>query len=42
MLHRRDGIGQVMSSALFPLDVTLGNLGFIRSENLVSHGLRVL
>ena len=41
MLPRRDG-------ARFPLDVTLGiqakefNLGFIRSENLVSHGLRVL
>ena len=40
MLHRRDG-------ARFPPDVTLGiqakefNLGFIRPENLVSHGLRV-
>ena len=38
MLHRGDGIG-------FPLDVKLGvqdqvfNLGFIRPENLVSHGL---
>ena len=41
MLHRRDG-------ARFPPDMTLGiqakqfNLGFIRQENLVSHGLRVL
>ena len=41
MSHRRDG-------AWFTLDVTLGiqdkefNLGFIRPENLVSHGLRVL
>ena len=40
MLRRRDG-------ARFPPDVTLGpqakelNLGFIRPENLVSHGLRV-
>jgi hypothetical protein len=40
MLHHRDG-------ARFPPDVTLGiqaeefNLGFIRLENLVSHGLRV-
>ena len=40
MLHRRDG-------AMFPPDVTLGiqakefNLGFIRPDNLVSHGLRV-
>ena len=48
MLHRRDGIGQVMSGAWFPPDVMLGiqakefNLGFIRPENLVSHGLRVL
>ena len=48
MLHRRDGIGQLMSGAWFPPDVTLGiqakelNLGFIRQENLVSHGLRVL
>ena len=38
MLHRRDG-------ARFPLDMTLRiqakefNLGFIRPENLVSHGL---
>jgi hypothetical protein len=35
MLHSRDGIGQVMSSAWFPPDVTLGiqakefNLGLI-------------
>ena len=41
MLYRRDG-------AKFPPDVTLGiqakefNLGFIRLENLESHGLRVL
>ena len=48
MLPRRDGIGQVMSGAWFHQDVTLGiqaiefNLGFIRPENLVSHGLRVL
>ena len=41
MLQRRDG-------ARFPPDVTLGiqtkefNLGFIRAENLVSHGLRIL
>ena len=41
MLHRRDG-------ARFPPDAMLGiqvkefNLGFIRPENLVSHGLRVL
>jgi hypothetical protein len=43
MLHRKDGIGQVMSSAWFPPDVMLEfNLGFIRPENLVSHGLRVL
>ena len=41
MLHCRDG-------ARFLSDVTLGiqakefNLGLIRSENLVSHGLRVL
>ncbi|KAK6315699.1 hypothetical protein J4Q44_G00132230 [Coregonus suidteri] len=40
MLHRRDG-------ARFPPNVTLGiqakefNLGFIRPQNLVSHGLRV-
>ena len=40
MLHRRDG-------AMFPPDVTLGiqarefNVGFIRPENFVSHGLRV-
>jgi hypothetical protein len=44
MLHSRNGIGKVMSSAWFPPDVMLGiqakefNLGFIRSENLVSHG----
>ena len=47
MLHRRDGIGQVISGAWFPPDVTLGiqpkefNLGFVRPENLVSCGLRV-
>jgi hypothetical protein len=41
MVHRRD-------VAKFPPEVTLGiqakeiNLGFIRPENLVSHGLRVL
>ena len=41
MLQFRDG-------AKFPPDVTLGiqakefNLGFIRPQNLVSHGLRVL
>jgi hypothetical protein len=39
MLHRRDG-------DRFPPDVTLGiqakefNLGFIRPENVVSHGLK--
>jgi hypothetical protein len=41
------GIGQVMSGAWFPPDVTLGiqarvQCGFIRPENLVSRGLRVL
>jgi len=47
-LHCRDVIGQVMSSAWFPPDMTLGiqakefNLYFIRPENFVSHGLRVL
>jgi hypothetical protein len=41
MLHLRDG-------ARFPPDVTLGiqakdfNLGYIRTENLLSHGLRAL
>ena len=41
MLHRRDG-------ARYPLGVTLGipdkefNLGSIKPENLVSHGLTVL
>ena len=41
MLHRRDG-------ARFPPDMILGiqakefNLGFIRPEHLVSHGLRVI
>ena len=40
MIHRRDG-------ARFPPDVTVSiqvkefNLGFIRPQNLVSHGLRV-
>ena len=48
MLHCGDGIGQVMSGAWFPQDMTLGiqakefNLCFIRPDNLVSHGLRVL
>ena len=47
MLHHKDGIGQVIRNAWFPPDVTLGiqdkefNLGFIRPEYLVSHGLRV-
>jgi hypothetical protein len=37
-----------MNGAWFPTDVTIGiqakefNLDFIRPENLVSHGLRVL
>ncbi|KAK3564608.1 hypothetical protein QTP86_023760 [Hemibagrus guttatus] len=44
----RDGIGQVMSGAWFPPDMTLAiqanefNLCFLRLENFVSHGLRVL
>ena len=44
MLHRRDGIGQVMSGDWFPPDVTLDiqakvfNLDFIRTENLAFHG----
>ncbi|KAK3574640.1 hypothetical protein QTP86_011548 [Hemibagrus guttatus] len=48
ILHCRDGIGQVMSSAWFPPDMTLViqakvfNLCCIRPENFVSHGLRVL
>jgi len=48
MLHCRDGIGQVMSGAWFPSDTTFAiqakefNLGFIRPDNFVSHGLRVL
>ena len=48
MLHCRDGIGQMMSGAWFPPDMTLGiqakefNLSFIRPENVVSHGLIVL
>ncbi|KAK3506956.1 hypothetical protein QTP70_033148, partial [Hemibagrus guttatus] len=47
-LHCRDGIGQVMSGAWFPPDMTLViqakefNLCYIRPENFVSHGLRVL
>ena len=47
MIHRWDSIGQVMSGAWFPPDMTLRieakqfNLGFIRPENLVSHSLRV-
>ncbi|KAL0162229.1 hypothetical protein M9458_041625, partial [Cirrhinus mrigala] len=42
------GIGQVMSGAWFPPDMTLGiqanefNLCFIRLENFASHGLGVL
>ena len=48
MLHCRDGIGQVMSEAWFIPDMMFGiqakefNLCFIRPENLVSHGLRVI
>ncbi|KAK3550941.1 hypothetical protein QTP70_010125 [Hemibagrus guttatus] len=48
MLHCRDGIGQVMSGAWFPPDMTFAiqakefNLCFIRPENFVSYGLRVL
>ena len=48
MLHRWNGIGQVMSGAWFPLDMMLRieakqfNLAFIRPENLHSHSLRVL
>jgi len=48
MLHCRDSIGQVMIAACFPTDMTLDiqakefNLCFIRPENLVSHGARVL
>ena len=48
MLHCRDGIGQMMSSAWFPLGMMLGiqakafNLGFTRPENLVFHGLGIL
>ena len=48
MLHCWDGIGQVMSGAWFPPDMTLRieakqlNLGFITPKNLVSHNLRVL
>ncbi|KAK3574685.1 hypothetical protein QTP86_012819 [Hemibagrus guttatus] len=44
----RNGIGQVMSSAWFPPDMTLAIqakdfiLWFIRPENFVSHGLKVL
>jgi len=47
MLHCRDGIRQVMTSAWFPPDITLCiqakefNLCFIRPENLISHSLRV-
>ncbi|KAK3557583.1 hypothetical protein QTP70_030513, partial [Hemibagrus guttatus] len=45
---RRDGVGQVMSGAWFPPDMTLAiqakefNLCFLRPENFVSHDLRVL
>ena len=48
MLHCRDGIGQVMSGAWFPPDMTLGiqakefNLCFIRPNTFVSLGLRVI
>ncbi|KAK3560684.1 hypothetical protein QTP86_014540 [Hemibagrus guttatus] len=48
MLHCRDGIDQVMSGAWFPPDMTLViqakefSLCFLRPENFVSHGLRVL
>ena len=48
MLYCRDGIDQVMSGTWFPPDMMLGiqakefNLCFIRPENFVSHGLRVL
>ena len=47
MLHRWDGIVQVMSGACFPPDMMFRieakqfNLGLIRPENLVSHSLRV-
>ncbi|XP_063819413.1 pancreatic lipase-related protein 2-like [Pseudophryne corroboree] len=48
MLHCRDGIGLVMSSARFPPNMMSGiedkkfNLCLIRLENLVTHDLRVL
>ena len=44
MLHRRDGIGQVMSGVWFLPDMVLGiqakelNLRFIRPENLMVWG----
>lgn len=41
MANCRDGIGQVMSGAWFPADMTL-NLCFIGLHNFVSHSLRVL
>ena len=49
MLHCRDGVIQVITSAWFPPDITLGiqskefNLSsdFIRPENFISHSLRV-
>lgn len=46
MLQCRDVIGQVMSGTWFPLDMALSiqakNFCFIRPDNLVSPGLRVL
>lgn len=46
MLQCRDVIGQVMSGTWFPLDMVLSiqakNFCFIRPDNLVSPGLRVL
>ena len=45
ILHCWNGIGQVMSSAWFPPDMTLRNWGqtvLVSSENHVSHSLRVL
>lgn len=46
MLQCRDVIGQVMSGTWFPLDMALSiqakNFCFIRPDNLVSSGLRVL
>ena len=45
MLHCRDGIGLVMSSAWFPLNMMPAihaNLCLIRPDHFVSHGLRIL